>query len=208
VRIATAFISAAIAWGAGCAWPSAKPDPTQFFVLETRPEPSSSEARPTVELVEVDVPGYLQNPRIAVRSQENRIEYDEYRRWAEPLQQGIARILKENLAETADVEQAPLARPAELRLRIRLTAFEGLRQPGGGSIRATAAWELRRGAKGAPIRGQFESAPASWDGKDYGRLAMLLSGALADFCASLRKPILTAPPSRVPERPSEPPRPR
>jgi uncharacterized lipoprotein YmbA len=208
MRAAFAIVLAGIVAATGCAWPSAKPDPTQFFVLETQPEPASSGPRPTVELVEVDVPGYLQNPHIAVRSEETRIEYDEYRRWAEPLQQGIARILKEDLAETADVEQAPLARPADLRLRVRLSAFEGLRQLGGASIRASASWEFRRGAKGAPIRGQFESAPAAWDGKDYGRLAKLLSGALAEFCGSLRKPLLTAPPSPAPERAPGLPRPR
>lgn len=185
----------AAAFAAGCAWPRPKEDPTEFFVLEGAPVPKTvNERRPLVELAEVELPEYLKNPRMAARSRDTEIEYAEFRRWGEPLAQGIARVIKEDLAPAADVQQPAAGRAPGYRLSVRLSAFEGLRvSTGAGSTRVEAAWELRPAGKGAsPAQGRFTAAPAAWDGKDYGRLARLESDALAALCVDLGRAIRTA----------------
>jgi uncharacterized lipoprotein YmbA len=191
MRSALAAVLAA-ALAAGCAWARPKADPTEFFVLEAAPSPKAPRKQPPlVELAEVEVPEYLRGPRMAARSRGNEIEYDEFRRWAEPLPQGIARVLKENLAATADVSQAPVPgrKPAYL-LSVRVSAFEGLRLPANaGSVSVAASWELRPAGKPS-ARGRFASAPAAWDGKDYRALARLESEALAALCRDLSRALL------------------
>jgi uncharacterized lipoprotein YmbA len=186
----------AAAFAAGCAWTRPKEDPTEFFVLEGLPAPKTlNEPRPQVELAEVELPEYLKNPRMATRSRDTEIEYAEFRRWGEPLAQGISRVIKEDLAPAADVQQpAAAGRAPRYRLSVRLSAFEGVRlSTGAGSTRVEAAWELQPAGKGAPpVQGRFSAAPAVWDGKDYGRLARLESDALSALCEDLGRAIRAA----------------
>lgn len=176
-----------------CAWLRPKADPTEFFVLEPRPAAGTARKdRPRVELAEVEVPAYLKNPRMAARLGDNEIDYAEYKRWGEPLPQGIARAVREDLREAAELPAAPSPDgPAQYSLTLRVLAFEGLRPPSGAAgIRVSAAWELRPLARPGPaLSGRFEAAPAAWDGKDYAGLARLLSGAVAELCAELKKAI-------------------
>lgn len=166
---------------AGCSVaPKAKADPTEFFLLTPRPVAARAGPRPVVELAEVELPDYLRNPRMAARSGDNRIDYDEFKRWAEPLDKGAARALREGLAPAVDVRPAP-APGAALKLKVRVLAFEGRR--GDGAAVVEAAWELRGG--GAPRQGRLKAARQGWDGKDYAQLARLESEAVGDLCSRL-----------------------
>lgn len=179
---------------AGCAWQRPKADPTELFVLEAAPAPQAPrEEPPLVALAEVEVPDYLIGSRMAVRLSGNEIDYAEFRRWAEPLPEGIARVIRENLAAAADVRRAPVSgrKPGYL-LSVRVSAFEGERLPSGAaSVSVAASWELRPAGRPAKaVRGRFAAAPAAWDGKDYRRLARLESEALAALCDDLRRAML------------------
>jgi uncharacterized lipoprotein YmbA len=179
---------------AACAWPFPKADPTQFYVLESRPPAEAARKnRPRVELAGVEVASYLKNPRMAIRRRENEIDYAEFRRWAEPLPQGIARVIGDDLAPTLDVRTNDAqGRPSEYRLSVQVSAFEGLlASTGAASIRVQAVWELRPPPPAVPVRGRFEAAPAAWDGKDYERLARLLSDSLAVLCVDVARAIPT-----------------
>jgi uncharacterized lipoprotein YmbA len=179
-RLSAAALLAAAAL-AGCSLtPKPQADPTEFFVLTARPVEARAGRRPVVELAEVEVPDYLRNPRMAARSGGNEIDYAEFKRWAEPLDKGAARALREGLAPAADLRPAP-APGAALKLKVRLLAFEGRR--GDGAAVVEAAWELRGGQ--APRRGRLKSTREGWDGKDYAQLARLESDALGDVCARL-----------------------
>lgn len=173
---------------AGCSFtPKPKADPTEFFVLTPRPVAARAGRRPVVELEDVEVPEYLRNPRMAARSGDNRIDYAEFKRWAEPLDKGVARALREGLAPAADLRPSPAA-GAGVKLRVRVTALEGRRtaEGAGGSAFVSVAWELSRpGAKRQ--RGSFDQTAAGWDGKDYAQLAKLESDALGVLCARLMK---------------------
>jgi uncharacterized lipoprotein YmbA len=97
--LAAAVLTAALC---GCLNLKPVPDPTRFYVL---PCPAVSNQLPaatrlgwSVCVAKVETPAYLDRPAIAVRQADNRIEYLELHQWAEPVQEGLSRCLREGLA--------------------------------------------------------------------------------------------------------------
>jgi uncharacterized lipoprotein YmbA len=54
--------------------------------------------RRVIGLGPVRIPGYLDRPQIVTGATGNRLDLDEYHRWAEPLRDTLGRVLSENLA--------------------------------------------------------------------------------------------------------------
>jgi len=172
----------------GCSFLQPHADPTRFYVL-TGPGASSELAgageckRWRVGLRPVEVPGYLQGKAMVVRSGVNEIQFADFDRWAEPLDQGISRVMKEMLSSMATVTLNSHGDDTlNYEVTIRLLACEGVRaEQGTGTIRFVVAWEVRSVGTAATVakRGVFTAAPVAWDGKDYGQLAQRLSAAIA-----------------------------
>ncbi|MFM9092793.1 MAG: membrane integrity-associated transporter subunit PqiC [Verrucomicrobiota bacterium] len=172
---------AAAAAGAGCSLlPAPKPDPTRFFVLAAEPG-EAAPARGSVVLRPVEVPAYLRQPALVVRRGGHEVAFREAARWGEPLEQGLARVLGENLRRLG---LAPAQRGGEAdaaALVVRVLAAEGT---AAGGVEFRAAWELtRRGA--APVGGEFRAAGLTWDGRDEAGLAAGLSAAVAGLAAEI-----------------------
>jgi uncharacterized lipoprotein YmbA len=76
-------------------------DLTRYYVLSSSALAASG-APPNQDLrigiAPVELPGYLQSTRIALRTGTNEIGYSEYRQWAEHLDKGIQRILASDLS--------------------------------------------------------------------------------------------------------------
>ena len=175
----------------GCSLLQPHDDPTRFYVLTV---PSAMSERATqgefkrwkVGLRPVEVPGYLQSKSMVVRSGTNEIHFADFDRWAEPLDQGISRVIKETLSGAPNVETVTLTSRGDdtldYEVAIRLLACEGVRVgKGAGTIRFTVTWGVRSvGKNSTPTkRGVFTAVPVAWDGKDYGQLAQRLSEAIA-----------------------------
>ncbi|PAW80857.1 MAG: hypothetical protein B9S27_05250 [Opitutia bacterium Tous-C8FEB] len=172
---------AAAAAGAGCSLlPAPKPDPTRFFLLAAEPG-EAAPARGTVALRPVEVPAYLRQPALVVRRGGNEVTFREAARWGEPLEQGFARVLGENLRRFG-LPPTPRGGEADAAaLVVRVLAAEGT---AAGGVEFRAAWELtRRGA--APVSGEFRAAGLTWDGRDEAGLAAGLSAAVAGLAAEL-----------------------
>lgn len=77
-------------------------DPTRFYVLScpgaAEPLAEAAALRWSVCVAKVEVPAYLDHPTLAVRREDNRIEYLDLHQWAEPVQEGLTRCLREGLA--------------------------------------------------------------------------------------------------------------
>jgi uncharacterized lipoprotein YmbA len=81
---------------------NARPDPTRHFVLTTccPGEPSSGELshpRAILVLGPVEIPRVLDRPQIVLRGKEGRIIPQEFSRWGEPLEKGMAAALAREL---------------------------------------------------------------------------------------------------------------
>jgi uncharacterized lipoprotein YmbA len=77
-------------------------DLIRYYVLSGTTTSSTggvhSSQGPTIGLAPVNIPGYLQNTRIAVRTGTNEVDYSEQRQWAEHLAKGIQRVLASDLS--------------------------------------------------------------------------------------------------------------
>jgi len=77
------------------------PQPVQYYLLESMtdaPEILSGEAL-NIDLELVNFPDYLDRLQIVTRNDNNGIDFSDSARWAEPLQDNLARILRENIAQ-------------------------------------------------------------------------------------------------------------
>ena len=183
---------------AGCQiLPEAQSDPTRFYVLSSAAAGAASTAgAPVVQLRPVEVADYLRARTIVVRRGGNEIEFREFARWGEPLEAGIARVLREELLSrgAAGAVLLPGARrettQSNFNLSVRVLAAEG---GANGAVDFRAGWELRATEAGTiAARGDFRAAGVRWDGKNEAALAAGLSeavGALAaEIAAALPKP--------------------
>jgi uncharacterized lipoprotein YmbA len=76
-------------------------DLNRFYVLSAATKPSTevrANQSVTIGVAPVDLPGYLQGTRIAIRRDTNEIYYPENCQWAEHLDKGIQRVLASDLS--------------------------------------------------------------------------------------------------------------
>jgi uncharacterized lipoprotein YmbA len=147
---------------------------------------------PVVHLREIELASYLRTRPIIVRRGENEIEFREFALWGEPLDLGLARVLREELlarGAASDVVTSSIRRTQETEaanrdLFVRVLACEG---GAGGSVAFRAVWELKSvGAKAEPVaQGDYRAGDLRWDGKSEASLAAQLSQAVAGLAGSI-----------------------
>lgn len=176
----------------GCALFPQRDDPVRFYVLSSPGAVVSATAgspttrwNATVQFV--SLPEYLRNRAMAVRTGPNAVRFAEYECWGEPLDRGIARVLEESIAlvlsrrMTESAAGKPEDDASRYSVSVRVLACEGVvAGASAGSIQFKASWEVRTDGGGAQFvqAGDFIAKPAGWDGRDYARLAGLLSDAV------------------------------
>jgi uncharacterized lipoprotein YmbA len=205
------FIAAAFL--GGCSFLRPHDDPTRFYVL-TVPHAATRFAdsefkRLKIGLKPVEVPAYLRSKSMVVRTGTNEIHFAEFDRWAEPLDQGIGRAMKENLSAARNVASVTLNSHGDdtlyCEVAIRILTCEGVRVEKGTSlIRFAATWEFRPVGTNLTVskRGGFTADDIAWSGKDYGQLAERISEAIASASISLAADLpmeAKLPPKATPE---------
>jgi uncharacterized lipoprotein YmbA len=112
-------------------------DPTRYYVLSPAPAVPDDSTRATVSKAAVGVgpvliPRYLDRLQIVTRGDNDEIEISEYRRWAEPLESGIAQVLADNLATQVSSERIAVfpwpgaaARVLDYQVVVMVLRFEG-----------------------------------------------------------------------------------
>ena len=162
----------------------AQDDPTRYFVLT---EPAATAAATPggarIGLRSVHLEGYLKHREIVVRTGANEVEFRDYRRWAEPIDVAIGRVLRAGLAASPGVAQVvaepfPLGLERDYDVAIEVRRCEGVATRSGGyGASFVASFEVSTtGANPAIVAHKTFVAPDSaWDGHDFGQLASLLS---------------------------------
>lgn len=141
---------------AGCINLEPVVDPTETFLLNA---PGINVAdwettRSTISLYvdRVEIPPYLDDRRLVVRASSSKVEYDEFARWAEPLDQGVARAVALNLLSLPGVDDVgyyPWKQddPRAILLRLKIFRFE--RDPAG-TIQLNGLASVGRSGDDAP----------------------------------------------------------
>ncbi len=181
--VSITFIAAA----AGCA--SA---PAHFYTLDSAATADAAPAARYAVLVgPVSVPAAVDRPEFVVQVAPNRVDIDEFNRWAAPLNDAIARAIAGDLAVLLgmqDVAVAPLPNfnPA-YRVTINVQRFESIQ---GEAALVDAVWTVSKVGGGPPRSGRTV-ARESVQGKGYDTLAAAHSRALAklsgDIAAAIRE---------------------
>lgn len=166
-------------------------DSTRFYLLDVpayAPVTEANGVRYRLALRHVRVTSYLEaSPGIAVREGTNRVFHSQRHRWAEPVREGVARLVTENLRRepaVASVSAADLpgALPA-FDLYLSVERAEGVLSDRGEAFGVfEARWELRRAADGEVVTGgSVGGDPSVWNGRDFEQLARSLSEGVAEL---------------------------
>ena len=132
------------------------------------------------------MPKYLDRPQIVTRTGANQLAFGEFDRWAEPLQDNVARVLAENLALLIPTDQVLLqAWPRSATLDYQVTA-EVLQFDGwlGGESKLLALWSILDGAE-LSLWSQRAALNAPVSGREYEALVMAMSQLLESFSRDL-----------------------
>ncbi|HLK12108.1 MAG TPA: PqiC family protein [Candidatus Binatia bacterium] len=164
--------------------------PSRFYTLDST---ATSDDMPTaacaVVVGPVSVPASVDRPEFVVQVGPNRVEPDEFNRWAAPLDDAIARAVAGDLAVllgTPRVTTAPLANvEGAYRVVIDVQRFDSI--PGKAAV-VEAAWVVRA-ARGVTRSGRTVAHEAV-SGAGFDALAAAHSRALAklsgDIAAAIR----------------------
>lgn len=181
---------------AGCSVLPAPPaDPTRYFVL-TGPSLNDEGVRNfggtlKVGLKAVDIAPYLRKPTIAVRRGTHEVIYDDYIRWAEPLETGVARIVQARLLAAPGIGRvylAPLSFDQERDYDVALNLIRCEGVTGGQTVaRFAATVEVTTSGDNPQVvlRKVFQAPDVEWDGQDYAALARALSAGVAAMCEEI-----------------------
>ncbi len=176
---------AAVLLAAGCSLPPAQPDLTRYYVLTTAAARSNAVAPAgphwRVALRPVEVPSFLRGKIMQVRVAPNELTYLDEVRWAETLEAGVGRVLRESLEGRGEIARV-VASPAEehdFDIAVRILRCEGDREKG--VARFTAAVEIYSASGERRGRDIFTTEVPGWDRSNYGQLAAKLSEAVDSF---------------------------
>ncbi len=170
----------------GCA--SAQP---HFYTLDSTAASGGAPLNHIAVMVgPVTVPASVDQPQFVVQASANRVEVDEFNRWAAPLNESIARALAGDLSAelgSPDVTAAPLANfTPDYRVSVDVQRFESIR---GQEALIEAVWVVRRNT-GGPARTGRTIAREPVAGNGFDALAAAHSRALvkisADIAAAIR----------------------
>lgn len=182
------FAGALLLGVAACSLPEARPDLTRYYVLTpvaTKVEAPAAE-RPAVLVRSVAVPEFLRGRIMQVRVSENELRFVDEARWAEPLEAGVLRVVRENLERAGVVGVVDRGSEAhDYEVMVRLRRCEGALP--GGAARLSAQVEVFRTGIELKLVAQDEitSEVPGWDGSDHADLAKKLSQAAEALSARI-----------------------
>ncbi|HEY3860525.1 MAG TPA: ABC-type transport auxiliary lipoprotein family protein [Verrucomicrobiae bacterium] len=191
-----AFLGAAVAvFATGCLSLKPAQDQERHYILAAAPahRAETNRSRAVISLRPVDVARYLRGLDIAIRTGQNEITYPLNERWAEPLDDGIRRVLAEDLGASPAVREVLTEQPAPpghpvYAIYVRVLACEGVwNTRGPGSIAFKAEWQIIQSGPPETIidQGVFQDGVIAWTAGDYGQLASRLDGVLGHFADAI-----------------------
>ncbi len=161
--------------------------PSRFYVLSPLPPGDASSLQElSIGVGPLEFPDYLLRPQIAIQSNANQLEYAEYDRWAEPLNENFARVLAGNLSQLIPTEKVHIYPWLEI-LRVRfqlLVEVTNFEQTEDGRIVLTVSWSVLDKTKREDLlqrRSTFSRPAPAADPTDYAAIAAAMSELVGEF---------------------------
>ncbi len=165
------------------------------------PDATAKSPNVTLAVGPVDLPAYLDRPQMARRVDDNRLDFSEFDRWAEPLKKNVSQVLVENLrAMLPDlhVVSFPVAssmpRP-EYQAAVDFLRFESAPEK---TAVLEARYSIRNGATGELLAHQTVRFSQAFGGRQWGAAVAAQSKCLEllsrDIATALQETQKTAKP--------------
>ncbi|MBF0610915.1 MAG: membrane integrity-associated transporter subunit PqiC [Magnetococcales bacterium] len=146
-----ACLVAALFLGGCSTLPGEPSPPTRFYLLASQPDGNQTPRSLSylLELAGVEVAPYLHRPQLVHRQPNHRLHLAEFDQWAEELNDGVARVLEENLSlllkgEGVRRNSGYPAAGENRKLTLRIHRFE---RDGSGKVVLALVWSLHAGEK-------------------------------------------------------------
>jgi uncharacterized lipoprotein YmbA len=181
----------AVAGLAGCSSPSPR-----FYTLNPVAPQGTTTSKVSVAVAPISIPSSIDRPQIVVTYSANQVSFDEFNRWASPLQDNLARVVAENLAAmlgTPYVSQSSGSIYANVDYRVQIDVRNFESSPGKDAW-LDAVWLVRRNKDGKSESGRTSvREPVQADGFDaiaaaHSRALARLSRDIADAVRKLEAP--------------------
>jgi len=184
---AVAIVCMLAALAAGCA-----SSPARFYTLSATATPGSASSKVAVAVGPVSIPAAVDRPQIVVSTGANQVTFDDFNRWASPLQDNVTRVVAEDLVAllgTPRVTLFPQTLSAEpdYRVQIEIRNFESAP---GKSASLDAVWTVRRTKDGKTETGR-SSVRERVDDNGYEALAAAHSRGVARLSQDIAEVVRT-----------------
>ncbi len=148
-----------------------------------------SKSAPSVTVANITLPELVDRPQLVERVAGNRVEILETHRWAEPLKNGISRLLAENLAgrlgsNLVTTYTQNTGGEADYKVVVDIRRFESM----GTTVSVEAFWSIRRTVKGTLNSGRTQISE-SRNGAGYDALLAAYNRAIASVGNDIAKAI-------------------
>jgi uncharacterized lipoprotein YmbA len=168
----------------------AQDDPTRYYLLSDVAALSSTAATAPagarIGLHAIVIESYLKRREMVVRTDDNEVDFKDYRRWAESLDSAVGRVLRASLVAAPGVanvasEPFPIDQDRDYDVAVEVRHCEGVAGPGGFSASFAATIEIWTAGNSPHLvtRKTFVAPAAPWDGSNYDHLASLLSADIS-----------------------------
>jgi uncharacterized lipoprotein YmbA len=181
-----------IVLAAGAVFGCGSSAPARFYTLDSTAIPNGAPMASTAVMIgSVSVPAAVDQPQFVVELASNRVEVDEFNRWAAPLSDSIAHAVAGDLAVllgTPDVAAAPFANfdPAYT-VTIEVQRFASI--PGEAAV-VEAVWTVHKNVGGKTRSGRSVAREAV-QGDSRDALAAAHSRALASISGDIAAAVRT-----------------
>ena len=187
VREVVVLATLSLATLAGCV-SFGKSAGSRFYLLTSTIAPSASAVADgrTVGLLPVEIPKSVRRPQLVYVAGENEIALAGFSRWAEPLEDGLGRVMAENLAALLPGQRIegfpfPPGVPIDVRVSVHVTDFR--LDPTVPEARLAARWAVYGIDESSPAaEGSWSAAAAAADSS-----AASLVGAMSALVGDLTR---------------------
>jgi len=130
----------------GCA----RSQPVNYYIMRSIQSPgpevpaAGKEPAPTIGVGPVKIPEYLNRPQMVSRSTGSGLQFAEFDRWAEPLEDNLTRVLADNLSILVPSQNVyifpwPKAMPVQYRITLEIIHLEKMPD---GKVILDAHWDI------------------------------------------------------------------
>jgi uncharacterized protein len=165
--------------------------PSRFYNLtSTARSDGAPSAKYAVVVGPVSVPSAVDRPQFTIELSPNRVEFEEFNRWAAPLSEGIGRVISRDLGVLLGTTLVATSPSQDLgpsyRVAINVDQFDSVlgSATASGKVRLTAVWAVR-GPSGDLVGSGATSVQEEAAGKSYDALAAAHSRALGKVSADI-----------------------